>query len=98
MLLSIALLWSAGVDLLPFYRHIAPLERKRVGEPNPYGFNLPSSHFLVFPVLSVRRRDAIRRVVTGTIDEARNGVSHHFFGRIRLEESVQLVGGLLARI
>ena len=36
---------ARGVDLLPFYRHIAPLERKRVGEPNPYECSPPFFQF-----------------------------------------------------
>ena len=44
-----------GVDLLPFYRHIAPLERKTGWGTQPLRMQPP-----VFPALPVRRRDTIR--------------------------------------
>ena len=85
---------ARGLGLSFLYRHIAPLERRLAARPPVFW----STRLLVFPALPICGCDAIGGVVTGSVDEARNWVSHHLFRGIRLEEPVQLLGGLLARI
>ena len=46
--IHIALLWSAGIHPMRFYRHIAPLERKTKDLPDGRGNPAPTISFIFF--------------------------------------------------